>query len=505
MSKKNKSDCFLLTIAQDLKRFDSDYIQTKLCDNLRHGYLFSYLKKENFKVRRYNSFYQDFSVNELKSAIKEQKPEIIVFSVNYLGLSDNFKESLKIIKELKKEIPDLHISLEGTFSTLNYQAILKKHNEFVDSVIIGEAELIVSQLIKLPLKKISGVAFYSKKEEKVISNKNKNLIKDLDELPFPDRTNLDEVLEKGGVAQVRTSRGCNAGCNFCYLNDYYSKCGFSSRRERSAESVVEELKFLIEKKECKEIWFADEDIIGSNSNSKERIRKIANSLIENNYSVKLVGQVSAKNADRKSLRLLKKAGLKRVFMGIESGSQEFLNKIGKGLDLKKSIKSLETLNEIGVFCELGFIMFHSESTRDKIRKDIDFLDEHCIKNKKSYLQIYNLNRLTPKPKKDKELGYGKNKKDLLSEDIKIIYNATSLFSLKTRKICNYLRDLQLNKNKESLALKVTNYYNISLINLLRELVDCEELDNKQAFNIAERNYKKLVNKLKKLEITNFSG
>ena len=505
MSKKNKSDCFLLTISQDLKRFNSDYIQTKLCDNLRHGYLLSYLKKEDFKVKRYSSFYQDFSVDELKSAIKKQEPKILVFSVNYLGLSDNFEESLKVIKKLKKDIPDIHISLEGTFSTLNYQSILKKHGEFVDSVVVSEAELIISQLMRLPMKKVPGVAFYSKKEEKVIRNKNKNLIRDLDKLPFPDRTNFDEVLEKGGVVQVRTSRGCNAGCKFCYLNDYYKKCGFPSRRERSAESVVEELESLIEKNECEEIWFADEDIIGSNLNSKKRIRKIANGLIENDYSVKLVGQISAKNADRKSLRLLKEAGLRRVFMGIESGSQEFLNKIGKGLDLEKSIKSLEMINEIGVFCELGFIMFYSESTRDKIRKDIDFLEKHCVNEKKSYLQIYNLNRLTPKPKKDKELGYGENKEDLLSEDIKIIYNATSVFSLKARKICNYLRDLQLDKNKESLALKVTNYYNISLINLLKKLVDCEGLDNKQAFKIAERNYKELVNKLKKLEITNFSG
>ena len=508
MSKKNKSDCFLLTISQNLERFNSDYIQTKLCDNLRHGYLLSYLKKEDFKVKRYNSFYQNFSVNELKSAIKQQKPKVVVFSVNYLGLSDNFEESLKVIKKLKKDIPDIHISLEGTFSTLNYQSILKKHKEFVDSVVVGEAELIIPQLIKLPLQKVSGVAFYSEKKDKIIRNKNKNLIKDLNKLPFPDRTNLNKVLEKGGVAQIRTSRGCNAGCNFCYLNDYYNECGFSSRRERSAESVVEELESLIEKNECEEIWFADEDIIGSNLNSKKRIRKIASSLIKSNYSIKLVGQISAKNVDRKSLRLLKEAGLRRVFMGIESGSQEFLNKIGKGLDLEKTIKSLEILSEVGIFCELGFIMFHSESTKDKIKKDIDFLEKYCVNNKESYLQIYNLNRLTPKPKKEEELGYGKNKEDLLSEDIKIIYNATSLFSLKTRKICNYLRNLQLNKNKDPLTLRVTNNYNIHLINLLRELVACEKLDNKQAFNIAERNYKELANELKEiatLEISNFSS
>lgn len=493
-------DCFLLTIAQDLEEFDSDYIQTKLCDNLRHGYVLSYLKEEGFNARRYNSLYQNFSIRDLKIAIEECKPGLLVFSVNYLGLSDNFEETLKIIKKLKKDFPKIHISLEGTFSTINSDYILNRYEQFIDSVIIGEPELIIPQLVKLPLRKISGVSFYSEDEKKIIKNRNEDLIEDLDTLPLPDRTNLNKVLKRGGVAQIRTSRGCNTGCKFCYLNDYYDKCGFSARRERSSESVVEELKFLIEERGCKEIWFADEDIIGSNPESQKRIREIANRLIEKNYSVKLIGQISAKNVNQESLSLLKKAGLKRFFMGIESGSQDFLNKMNKGLSLSQSSKALKIMNEVGIFCELGFIMFHPDSTRDKMKKDMDFLEKHCVSDEESYLQIYNLNRLTPKPQK-KELGYAQNKDDLLSEEVEVIYNGVSWFSFKTRKINNYLRELQLDADKESLALKMINYYNKSIINLLKKLLAQKDLNNKQAFKIANKSYKELVNKLKSTNLS----
>lgn len=482
----------------DLHDFSSDYIQRKLSDNLRLSYILGFLKKNGITGEIFNSIYDDVAFSKLKNKIKSSSPQLIIFSVNYLGLTSNFIDTLSYIKSIKKCFPNIHISLEGTFSTLNYHSILKKYKHLINSVVVGEAEnvsfkLINSLLSSKNFNNISGLAF--NKNNIIKLNPNFLPIKNLDELPFPDRKNLSKVLNFGGVIQMQISRGCGSACNFCYLNEYYQSNKICQRRERSVHNIIKEIKSVIKKNKVNEIWFVDEDFIGFNQNSQKKAINIASSIIKNKILVKLIGQTSARNINSNVLLQLKKAGLKKIFVGIESGSQDFLNYLKKDLTLEQIKKSLSIIDKIGVFCEIGFIMFYKKTTISSIKQDIKFLSEQCIKNKKGYIQIYNLNLLVAKPNQyisdinDKKI-------NILKPNIKLIYLGISLFSLQTRKLNNLIRELSIN-DETDITLRLIHYNNISILSCLKKIIDYVNLNKDKS---EEEKILDIVNsELKKLQ------
>lgn len=500
-----KMDAFLFTIhKKGLHVFNSDYMQIKLSDNLRQRYNLSFLESKGFTGKIFNSMHDDIIFESVKNQIAKLQPMIIIFSINYLGLSDNFVDSLNLIKKIKKKFSNIHISIEGVYPTLNYNHILKQYNKYIDSIVVGEAEQIISVLLKnlssgKDFRKISGVAFYQ--GNKVIKNDNYLFTKDLDTLPFPDRTNINKALERGGVIQIETSRGCGSACNFCYLNAYYEANRACYRRERSVSSVIEEINSVIKKNTVNEIWFSDEDLVGSNKNSHVRAIAIARAMINKKMPVKFVCQISARNITYKTLILLKKARLKRIFVGIESSSQNVLNNLNKGLNLKQSINALSVVDKVGVFCELGFIMFHPFTTIKTILDDVEFLYDNCMKNKKGYIQIYNLNRLIPKPANQEIVNHKKNKIDIFNNEIKLIYLGTSLFSLRIRTLNNLIRKMSL-EDDEKVVLKLIYYCNSAILNLLKVLVSCvnsnkNNINKKIIFKVVDQEYTELFNKLNK--------
>lgn len=396
-----RHDIFFFSIHDPrLSDFESNYIQKKLADNLRLSYLLSMVKAEGGNGVILNSLIEPLSYSGIKRKIFRHQPYLCLFSVNYLGLSNNLQATLSIIQKIKNDFPKIHISLEGTFSTLNYKAILNQYNAVVDSIIVGESEPVINKIIKAVISKkssklISGIATF--RNGLVVYRPNHNPFTDLNKLPQADRSSSSKLSKINCALQVQTSRGCGSNCNFCYLNEYYRANGACQRRERSASNVIKEIESLLKQFSSREIWLTDEDFIGTSDNSQNRTREIASAIINKHIQIKLIGQTSARRVKEDVLIKLKKAGLKRLFVGVESSSQNFLNYLKKGLTIKQIQQALTTIDKVGIFCEIGFIMFHTNTTFSSIKQDIDFLYDQCVRSKKGYIQIYNLNLLVNKP------------------------------------------------------------------------------------------------------------
>jgi radical SAM superfamily enzyme YgiQ (UPF0313 family) len=251
-------------------------------------------------------------------------------------------------------------------------------------VCLGGGELAMASLVeylqgKREKKEIPNVAFWDEVEGKVFFSP-----RELNPVSPPHRFLIDEVIRKKGRVYLEFSRGCPFNCAFCERR-YFFGCG--RRIEKEVSQVLEEI-FLLSRKGQTLIDFVDEDLIGKNP---EGARKLAERVCgmkkrgELPESLSLMFSISVRavyssdlslerNAEKHQvLELLKRAGLNRCFIGVESGSPTQLARYGKKHTVAEAKTALRILREIGIVPELGFIMFDPWVTKSELRENLDFL------------------------------------------------------------------------------------------------------------------------------------
>ncbi|MBN2453879.1 MAG: radical SAM protein [Candidatus Omnitrophica bacterium] len=208
----------------------------------------------------------------------------------------------------------------------------------------------------------------------------------LDNYSLPDRVTLEEILKRGGAVRMESSRGCPWGnCTFCSVRKR-----FAVWRPIPVETIIADLTYLVERS-VSHIGFTDEDFLGRDP---RHARTIAEEIIKRGLNKNLtftfatratniydVDGTPLKNTEaRETLRLLKEAGLRMVFVGIESGSRSQLERYHKGATVEDNRKAIETLNSLGIKCEPGFIMFDQLMNMKELRENIKFLEETGLIN-----------------------------------------------------------------------------------------------------------------------------
>ena len=147
----------------------------------------------------------------------------------------------------------------------------------------------------------------------------------LDNLPFPRRDILRNPYYQWG--SIQTSRGCPMNCTFC------SVTAFNGRRfrRRPLELVIEELEQIPQKR----ILLVDDNILGHGVRDLEWTRSFFSRILEKNIKKIFFAQTSILfGEDPELVRLAARAGLKVIFVGMESISQKTLQSYGKDINLK---------------------------------------------------------------------------------------------------------------------------------------------------------------------------
>ena len=173
--------------------------------------------------------------------IREYDPDIIAFST----MTGPHKWVLETAEKVKT-IVDKPVILGGAHPTFFPEII---NDPSVDIVCMGEGEYAALELADKIDKgeDISGIKnLWIKKEGKIIRNELRPLIRDLDELPFPDRTLYDDcaILRSVPAMKFLTGRGCPYRCSFCFnhkFNEMYRGLG-GVVRKRGADSLISEIK-----------------------------------------------------------------------------------------------------------------------------------------------------------------------------------------------------------------------------------------------------------------------
>lgn len=344
-----------------------------------------------------------------------------------IGSMEKIKEIIaSLLAPPREETPI--VIFGGPLATFAYRELLKVYPDAIcvrgegeDAVcgiiqtIIEVRSLKVDRIKKSPsLRRIPNVAFLHDGElvEREIE------VIDLTKSAHPARFSLSQIVERKGIVRIEGSRGCPWGlCTFCSVNAKYAHCGW---RPFPTSRIMGELVDLSQAG-ARNPYFTDEDFVGPDI---ERAIELAGEILK----AKRTGIIDDKlrffvsmpaylivNKDRNihMLRSLQEAGLRRVFIGLESGSKDQIHRYRKKVTPQNSVEALGILNSLGLDVDIGFIMFDPEMTLNDLEENVDFLQRtHMVDHDARYIKAV---RVQP----DTELERKLRAKGMLSSELNV--------------------------------------------------------------------------------------
>lgn len=307
-------------------------------------YLASVARKEGFEPK-----IKDYSLNN--ETIEDVIKDIEDFKPNYLLLNaatPTLNNDLGILAKIKEKFPKIITIAKGAHFNMLAKEALETYPA-LDIAIRGESELTLGEILSgKTLNEILGITYRvednishcgmpDKQDGKILSTENRPFNNKLDELPYPARDLIDNNLycrpDTGEIQGViKVSRGCPFHCFFCLATPVSG----AKVRYRSPENILGEIKECYEKYNIKNFIFWS-DIFNLD---KDWVHRLCNLIIKSGIKITFSTNSRADTADIETVKLMKKAGCKLVSIGIESGSQYMLDKMGKKItrdDIKNTV------------------------------------------------------------------------------------------------------------------------------------------------------------------------
>ncbi|HRS54073.1 MAG TPA: radical SAM protein [Bacteroidales bacterium] len=331
-------------------------------------YLSSYLKKNGFDVKVTDAEAQKLRVIDIINEIK-------LFAPSYIGISSTtvaFHRALEVAREIKAVFPNIKLILGGPHISSNYKHAMS-FKEF-DYGVIKEGEYTIVELLEAlangrNLEEVKGIV-YRNEQGDVIMTASREYIQNLDLLPFPDYDQISDIrlytpppsnYRSLPVINMITSRGCPNQCTFCDNNIFGKKY-----RQRSAENIFEEIKYLRKKYKVQEIAFVDDTFLID----KRRIYRLFGLLDKENISIHWSCSSRINNTDYDFLKFLKSKGCWYIAFGIESGDEDVLKVIKKNISLDAAHQVIGWCKELKIKTKGFFIIGHPTETIETINKTI---------------------------------------------------------------------------------------------------------------------------------------
>ena len=359
---------------------------------LNLGYLYSYLKDKGISSDVITGKETDLDIIK---AIQIYNYKVIGFSL----LQNNFLQTLNLCNKIRETSQTIKIVLGNSESNVYSEWILDNYKS-IDVIIMGEGEISFYNVCKAiinnePVNNILGI--YYREKNTYIRTPPQPLIKNLDELPFPNR---DVIYTDNNIHHLLGSRGCDGFCSFCE-SDLIFRTNNKNRnvRQRSVENIIDEVCYFIEKNSFTYFVFEDRTFICNSDHPIDRLRKMKSLLSTKKLNIQFSFYVRAEqitNEYCEALFSLKETGLDSIFIGIESGSEEDLklfNKIARLNDNQKAINILRTYGVLdgsgGISLNFGLIPFHPYSSYNSIRQTLLFLQQNQLLLVNNYGEIIN--------------------------------------------------------------------------------------------------------------------
>jgi len=261
----------------------------------------------------------------------------------------------------------------------------------VDYTVRGEGEYTFQELVHYIernenpnlLKTIDGIS-YKNKEGKVLHNKDRRLEYNLDKFSMPNRDLLDDkkyIYLGARVAQLETSRGCPHNCKFCcIIKMWRNKDTPVTYRTKSTTRIMREIYDIDWKNDF--IFFCEDNFTIKVKRTKEILETIIRSGVPNKMNFSCQSRVDTLYRNPWLVDLMHKAGMRQVFLGIESVHQQSLDAMNKQNTTPDMVrKVVSALQDRGISIFGGVIIGFPGETKTMVRQNIQFarsLNMTCV-------------------------------------------------------------------------------------------------------------------------------
>ncbi len=327
------------------------------------AYIAAVLKKNNIPVKILESNAYDLTHEQIKEAIKKEKPEVVGLTAT-TSLIEEAHEIAKIVKQVDKGIV---VIIGGIHASSMPEETLEKFESF-DYLIRGEGEEALLEFVKKkPIANIKGLVY--RKNKKIVQNPPRELLKDLDSLLFPARELLPmEKYFSAGAKQypsdyILSSRGCPYACIFCADHLVHGKMF----RYRSPENMIKEVE------ELRRRGVRDWDFVDDNFTFlSDRVDRFCDLMIKKGLNKDMTWRcangIRVDKVSPELLRKMKKAGCYMVSLGIESGNEQILKNMKKAIDLNRVKQAVNWCREAGIETR-GLFMFGNLGENERTMRD----------------------------------------------------------------------------------------------------------------------------------------
>lgn len=337
------------------------------------SYATGVLEKEGYNVRLVDAPAWKWDLEKVVKDAKSFKPNLIIVDSNFSSL----KNDCEIAKLLKDETNATSVLVGPPVSQfsekiLNYGVDIAARFEY-DFIVRDIAEAIDNNR---PFDNIRGISY--KKDGKIVHNPDRAFIssEELDEIPFVSAVykkylNLNDYFlghTLNPMVQIFTGRGCPNRCTFC---SWPENLMGRKHRVRSTKNVVDEFEYIVsELPEVNEIFIEDDTFTIGNHRIKEICSEIKSRGLDITWSCN-----ARANLDYESMKLMKDAGCRLLDVGYESGSNEILKNIKKGITTEDSRKFTKDAKKAGLMILADVIIGMPGETKETARQTIQFVKE----------------------------------------------------------------------------------------------------------------------------------
>jgi hopanoid biosynthesis associated radical SAM protein HpnJ len=287
--------------------------------------------------------------------------------------SPSFAGDVKVAEALKEENPSLLIGFVGAKVAVEPERSLLA-SPAIDFVAREEFDFTIAEVAEgRPLASVDGVT-YRNQAGQVAHNPDRQILEDMDRLPFVTPVYKRDLRAENyyigylmhPYLSMYTGRGCRSRCTFCL---WPQTVGGHRYRTRSVHNVLQEAALAARLfPQVKELFFDDDTFTDDRPRAESTARGLAKLGITWSCNAKA-------NVPRETLRVLRDNGLRLVVVGYESGSQQILNNVKKGLRVDRARRFAADCRDLGITVHGTFILGLPGETAETIEETIRFARE----------------------------------------------------------------------------------------------------------------------------------
>jgi len=340
----------------------NDVANAPLSASLNCGYALAVARRSGWEASYLDLSSDTSNATDRAARILMENADLILLHWVYSWGHEQAVCDILDLLRLERSVP---IGAFGLFPTLARQRLLQ-YAPHLDFILVGEFEETLADLLggfkeNTELTALPGIAL------RVGEFTGRPLIDDLTALPIPDDIGANCSYPSLNIA---ASRGCYGACSFCFINQIY---GCSRRRVRSLNSLGQELEARLTRRTIDSLYFIDPSFIGEGLKERERVLEISRMAQELGLPFGFETRADSINAEL--LASLSKNGARSIFLGIESGCDAVLERIGKRITRQQVVKAVQAVQGSGIQLTVGFIMFEPDTTLDELAENYAFLDQ----------------------------------------------------------------------------------------------------------------------------------